>query len=304
MALQAFFGRIRELQRYQKFTAKETPWVLIIRGLGGSGKSTVLSEIEKQESSRSFDTCIVSLDFAQKSLRDDFLTLLENFSQQVESHCDAEQTVNFRKSVASGRYEIGKRISSGGIRIDEMHQDVTAGDDTQISNIQSSIDITEAGIRETRHQMREISKEKFYAQMKTFSKKRLIILLDTCEWLNEQKGAEAGQWLVDELLPWLHTSMQKKGQNCFVIIASRVPLKLNCIRDLEQEKLKLDMLEKADVYQCLEQMEIQDTYVKDYIYNMTYGHPLSISIIYDLLGRQLGQTTDCCRLAQIKSPVL
>lgn len=300
MALQAFFGRTRELQRYQKFTAKETPWVLILRGLGGSGKSTFLTEIEKQESLRSFDTCTVFLDFATKSFRDDYLALLENFSQQVESHCDAEQTVNFRKSVASGRYEIGKRISSGKTEIGEIYQGITAGNDAEIKSIESTINITEANIRETRHQMREISKEKFYAQMKTFSKKRLIILLDTCEWLNEQKGAEAGQWLVDELLPWLHTSMQRKGQSCFVIIASRIPLNLNCIKDKEQDKLKLDMLEKADIYQCLEQMETQDINIKDYIYNMTYGHPHSISIIYDLWEEYWGKPLVVANLPRLR----
>src|SRR5437868_12252592 len=105
MALDLFVGRTRELERYQKFLTRETPWTLIIRGLGGSGKSTFLSELERQTPR---DTCVVTLDFAQKSLRKDYLTFLESFSQQVESYCDAERTVDFRKSIAQSRYEIGK----------------------------------------------------------------------------------------------------------------------------------------------------------------------------------------------------
>jgi hypothetical protein len=65
--------------------------------LGGIGKSTFLSELAKQAPS---DTCVVTLDFAQKTLREDYLTFLENVSQQVESYCDPERTVELRKSIA------------------------------------------------------------------------------------------------------------------------------------------------------------------------------------------------------------
>src|SRR5215813_14355067 len=104
----SFVGRTHELERYQKFLTRDTPWILIIRGLGGSGKTALLSEFEKQTPR---DTCVVTLDFAQKTLREDYLTFLEGFSQQVEPYCDAERTVDFRKSIATGRFEIGKRVA-------------------------------------------------------------------------------------------------------------------------------------------------------------------------------------------------
>src|SRR5579864_2420203 len=110
MSLDLFVGRTRELQRYQKFLTKETPWALIIRGLGGTGKGTLLDELERQSPR---DTCVVRLDLAQKSLRRDYLTLLENFSLQIESYCDPERTVEFKKSIAKGRFEIGKKVNRG-----------------------------------------------------------------------------------------------------------------------------------------------------------------------------------------------
>src|SRR5206468_3058574 len=131
-----------------------------------------------------------------------------------------------RKSISQGRYEIGKKVSGGNTEIGSISQGIT-GEDLDISGAGLTIEVGEAHIEETRCQMREMSKEKFYAQIKTFSSKRLVIMLDTCEWLNEMQGAEAAQWAVEELIPSLHTSMQKKGQQCLVLMASRIPLQIN-----------------------------------------------------------------------------
>src|SRR5215472_2089273 len=120
--------------------------MLIIRGLGGSGKSTLLTEFEKQAPR---DTCVVTLDFAQKSLREDYLTFLENISQQIESYCDAEGTVEFRKSIAAGRLEIGKRVAGGKTEIGEIKQGITTGPDVDISDTGLTIEIGEANILET-----------------------------------------------------------------------------------------------------------------------------------------------------------
>jgi adenylylsulfate kinase-like enzyme len=94
MSLDAFVGRTRELERYREFLTKETPWVLIIRGLGGSGKSTLLTEME-EETPR--DTCVVTLDFAQKSLReaarDTTLKLTLATMQCMDIHRDAMSNI-------------------------------------------------------------------------------------------------------------------------------------------------------------------------------------------------------------------
>src|SRR5260370_8629040 len=142
-----------------------------------------LSGLEKQKAR---DTCVVTLDFAQKSLREDYLTFLENVSDKVESYCDTERTVELRRSIANGRHEIGKRVAGGNTKIDEIKQGITAGSGTDVHEADLTIGVGETGIQETRRQMREVAREKFYAQMKTFRPKRLVIMLDTSEWLNKE----------------------------------------------------------------------------------------------------------------------
>ncbi len=298
MSLDLFVGRKRELERYQKFLTRDTPWVLIIRGLGGNGKSTLLSEFEKQ---KLCDTYVVTLDFAQKSLREDYLTFLVNFSDQVVPYCDPERTVEFRKSVVDGRSEIGKRIAGGSTEIGEIKQGITAGDDADITGAGLTIEVGEASIQETRRQMREAAREKFYAQMKTFSMKRLVIMLDTCEWLNEDTPeAEAARWAGTELIKGLRSRMRNQGKPCYVVMTSRVPLQLEGINEAEQEQLKLKMLHRADVNQYLEAMEIHDSTIQDYIYNMTYGHPHSIGIISDILEEQWDEPLKAKSLPTLK----
>jgi hypothetical protein len=228
MSMNLFVGRTSELQRYQKFLTRESPWILIIGGLGGSGKSTFLSELAKQARADA-DTCLVSFDFAQKTLREDDLTCLENFSQQVDSHCDAKGTMEFRKCIAKGRPEIGKRVAGGNTRIGEIKQGITAESDAEVHEAGLTIEVGETSIRETRRQMREVAREKFYAQMKTFRVKRLVVMLDTCEWLNENT-AEAGtaRWGI-ELFKGLRSRMQSQGKICYVVMTSRVPLQLEGI---------------------------------------------------------------------------
>jgi len=282
MSLDAFVGRTRELERYQKFLGKDTPWVLIIRGLGGSGKSTLLAELEKQTPR---DTCVVTLDFAQKSLREDYLTFLENISQQVEPYCDAERTVDFRKSIAAGRLEIGKRIAGGNTEIGGITENMTVGNDTTASNVAFNVEAgeasAEAAIQVTRHEMREMARAKFYAQMKTFTKKRLVIMLDTCEWLNE-KTAEAARWAGTELIIGLRKSLHDQGKECFVVMVGRVPLELEGINKAEWDQLILKMLDRLEVNQYLAEMEVHDPAIQDYIYNLTHGHPHSLAVIHDI----------------------
>jgi len=300
MSLDVFVGRTRELEQYQKFLTRETPWVLIIRGLGGSGKSTLLTEFEERTPQ---DTCVVKLDFAEESLRGDYLSFLENISQQIERDCDAERTVEFRKSIAAGRLEIGKRIAGGKIEIGEIKQDITAESDVEIHDAGQKIEIAEAKIEETHNQMREIAREKFNAQMKTFTRKRLVIMLDTCEWLNEKTAAaKAARWAGTELIKGLRTRMHNQGKECFVVMTSRVSLELEGINETEQEQLRLKMLDRAEVNQYLEHMKVHEPAIQDYIYNMTYGHPHCIAIIHGIWEDQwdgLIRTTDLRRLKEL-----
>ena len=278
MSLNLFVGHKRELQQYQAFLTRENPWVLIIRGLGGSGKSTLLDELERQTSRD--DTCVVRIDFAQETLREDCLTFLEEVSDRVAPHCDFDRNYELKKSIKTGRLEIGKRIASGSTTIENLEQSINAGADAEISKATLNIDVSEANRQETRRQMREIAKDKFYAQMRTFGKQRLVIMLDTCEWLNEETSeAEAARWAGTELIKGLSSRMHNQSKACYVVMTSRVRLQLE---DINKVEMTLKMLDRAEVNQYLEAMEVNDPVIQDYIYNMTYGHPHSIAIISDI----------------------
>ncbi len=278
MSLDVFVGRKDELERYREFLKKDTPWVLIIRGLGGIGKSTLLIELEKQIPQ---DTCVVKLDFAEETPREDYLTSLGNISQQVERYCDAERTVEFKKSIVTGRLEIGKSAARG--RIDIINQSIKVGNDAKVSDTALNAEAGEAAPHETLLQMREMAREMFYAQMRTFSLKRLVIMLDSCEWINEKTAAsKAARWAGTELIKGLRSRMLSQGKQCFVVMTSRVELELEGINKSEQKQLQLEMLDKADVKQYLEAMEVHNPAIQDYIYDMTYGHPDSIAIVCNI----------------------
>lgn len=298
MALSLFVGRQRELQRYQEFLAREIPWVLIIRGLGGSGKSTFLSELEKQKLP---DTCIVMLDFAQKTLREDYLKFLEEVSRQVAPYCEPERIVEFKQSIIDGRTIIASRAAGNNTTIGEINQGITAGTSTAIHDADLKIEVGEAQIQEARRQVRETAREKLYAQMRTFSLKRLVIRLDTCEWLNEETAeAEAARWAGTELMKGLRSRMQQQGKSCYVVMTSRVPLQLEGINETEIEQWKLKMLQREEVNLYLEDIEIQDPLIQDYIYNMTYGHPHSVAIVHDICEEHWDRPLSAADLPTLK----
>ena len=83
-------------------------------------------------------------------------------------------------------------------------------------------------------------------------------------------------------------------------MTSRVPLQLEGINDFEIEQLKLKLLDKAEVNQYLEAMEIRDTAIQDYIYNLTYGHPHSIAIIQDIWEEQWDRPLSVTDLPKLK----
>src|SRR2546421_10803850 len=97
-----FVGRTIETKQYQVSLTQENPWVLVIRGLGGSGKSLLLDELARQTPQ---DSCVVTIDFGKDSLREHYLNLLEHFSDQVKYYCDQERTVDLKNSIAKGRLE-------------------------------------------------------------------------------------------------------------------------------------------------------------------------------------------------------
>src|SRR6266487_2780441 len=256
-----FVGREREQDVYKKFLARETPWVLIITGLGGIGKTTLLRRLTEYTLSEStlFKTGVVTLDFANEELRNDPLKLLDKLTADSATYCDLQQIDSEFKETLQQNFDQLAQLN-----MERAQTGVSESEDP--------------ALREIRHQMRELATEAFYTQINTFRLNRLVIMLDTCEWLNEPEGIEVGQWVLNELIPGIHTHMQQQGRQCSVLFASRVQPKLDVIAGQEQRRLTLPMLDKQAVDQYLAHVGMQDSSLRQYIFEITHGHALSISL--------------------------
>ncbi len=259
-----FVGRERETDLYKKFLLRETPWALIIIGLGGIGKSTLLhrlAEYTLAESTLS-KTRVVILDFADEELRNDPLKLLEKLTNDTANYCDLQQIDDDFKNTLQQNF-------------DQL---------AQLSSERAQTGVSETGdpaLREIRHQMRELAAEGFYAQIKTFKLDRLVVMLDTCEWLSEPEGVEIGQWVLNELIPGVRIRLRQKSRRYAVVMASRVQPRLDVINAQDQRRLTLSMLGKAEVDQYLEHMGMEDPDLRQRVYEVTHGHALCVSIIGD-----------------------
>src|SRR2546425_8339453 len=104
MAAQSLFvGREREQQRYQELLSGESPWVLVITGQGGNGKSTLLRRFIEQTPA---DSAVVMLDFISDVLCVDALAVLERVADQLESRCNKQVVQAFKKALQQGRREL------------------------------------------------------------------------------------------------------------------------------------------------------------------------------------------------------
>ena len=138
--------------------------------------------------------------------------------------------------------------------------------------------------------MRELATEAFYAQLKTCTLDRLVLMLDTCEWLNEPEGIEVGQWVLNELLPGIRTRMRQQKKHFFTVIVSRILPRLDAINGRDQRRLALSMLSKIEVDQYLEHLEMQDPELRQRVYEVTHGHALCVSIIGDFWQKRDSQS--------------
>ncbi len=259
-----FVGRERETDLYKQFLERKTPWVLIITGLGGIGKTTLLHRLADYTLTEPTlsKTGVVTLDFADEELRNDPIKLLDKLTKDTAAYCDVQQIdIEFKNDLQQN--------------FDQL---------AQLSKERIQTGVSEAedpALREIRRQMRQLATEAFYTQIKTFTLDRLVVMLDTCEWLNEPEGIEVGQWVLNELIPGIHTRIRQKGRQFSVVMVSRIQPRLDVINGQDQRRLTLSMLGKADVDQYLEQMGMQDSNLRQRVYEVTHGHALCISIIGD-----------------------
>src|SRR6266849_489947 len=270
-----FVGRESEQDLYRAFLNRDTPWVLVITGLGGIGKSALFNTLEKNSDE---DTCcVVTIDFNDTLLRTDPSAVLGKFVEEKKARC----------------YNLPPGDESGDNLKEYLHQLTqlsakTTKENTDYKGIRkkdaqfNTREPEDVVLREIHHQMRELATEAFYDQMEMFTRKHLVIMLDTCEWLNEPEGWEIGQWVLNEFVPELHTRLQRKNRLCSVVMASRIKPQLEVIDKRDQQHIALSMLDKRAVDGYLEQKGMQNPQLRQQVYETTHGHALCVSIIGQL----------------------
>ncbi len=284
-----FIGRDKELQICLDFQKEDVPWILVIMGMGGSGKTSLLQELKKQMPYQ-----MVELDFAGEAQRlrplkgerlpIDSLTRLSNFALKVRDKCDPQKYKEFHEELAKARKIVVKqRVPQ---YIGSLTQDVHLDSGATMTDNRVIMDTSEDPVmQDIRREARELVTEAFYALMDTYSPSRLVISLDTCEWLMGSVNAEIGLWM-QELLLGLHSRMLQKNKRCHVFIASSVKLQLKAIAQQYRAELTLRMLDQEVVHQHLQSIGIQDAEIRQRIYEITHGHASCVSIICNLLLKE------------------
>ena len=270
-----FVGREHEQQLYHDFLTYDAPWVLIITGFGGIGKSTLLEHLAKHTSS---STCTCKLDFNETVLRTEPLIILQRLAQQIRLYGNARQFNAFEQALHRDLDQVEQ--------IRKIKLPSYTGDDANIQEAHPDYLEDDAATKEIGRQMRELSTESFYDLLNAFHLNQLVLMLDTCEWFNEPEGWEVGQWVFNELIPELRNRLWQNGQRCSVVIVSRVKPQLERIDKQDQQYLPLSMLSEKAVYEYLERAGMHDPKLCQRIYDITHGHALSVSIIGTICQEQ------------------
>ncbi|SRR5216683_6689483 len=271
-----FIGREREQRLYRDFLTIVTPWVLILTGLGGSGKSRLLRHLKGHAPQ---NIPVVMLDFANNVLQTDYLSILKEIARQVAGECKAAAVKATMDAVAEGRRNI--EVLSAQAKRDIIIQALNVeGGQAKGNEMKIQLD---KNIQEIKRQVLEEVLDPFYAQVAPINPDRLVLMLDHCEWLND---AEVGPWVFNELIPQLRERLQEQDKLLSVVIASRVQPQLNAIGKQDLQTIRLPLFSKAEVGRYLQHMGVHDAAILEYVYDLTHGHAWSLLILYQLCENQ------------------
>jgi hypothetical protein len=268
-----FVGREGEQRVYHDFLAHDSPWVLIITGLGGIGKSTLLDHLAKDTPS---SVCTCKLDFNEYALRTEPLLILQRLSEQIRPFGDAQQVEALENTI---QRDLDQLEQIRKIKLPSSSSNGASTNDANPQEAQLGALEDDAATKEIGRQMQELSTESFYDLIGTLHLDQLVLMLDTCEWLNEPEGWEIGQWVFNELLPEFRSRLSWNDQRCSVVLVSRVKPQLSRIDRQDQQYLPLSMLPKEAVYEYLARAGMHDPTLCQRVYDITHGHALSVSII-------------------------
>src|SRR5579885_2852786 len=103
-----FVGRKDECTFYQRFLNQTTPWVWLILGQGGIGKSRLLDQLFTETPQ---EKLVVRLNFAMSNMRGEPLSVLEEMLWQVEASVDADQMRLYQQAFTEGKAKLEQPVS-------------------------------------------------------------------------------------------------------------------------------------------------------------------------------------------------
>jgi len=285
-----FIGREQELLLYDQFLKNDAPWVLLLTAVGGTGKTTLLNAMRARTPA---NTLVVKLDFTvtdavdRKPGDDDSVRLpldplkhLRSFVNELkkrdavdEAACsafDQEAKLATEKYAAQTVNNMQYILARGGSIVKDVNADITMVVDLQTPYLNQRKAVTPA----------------FLKLFEKFAPDHLVVMLDTCEWLNEPANSGVGDWLRGEILFQIHDKLSEQGKRCHIVMAGTVPPRMLDVEQGEQEgwltRLKLRELNKDVVKQHLETIGMQDPNLREQCYRVTLGNGKCFWIVCDL----------------------
>ena len=269
---QTFVGRAEELETYQEFLKTDWPWMLVITGIGGIGKSRLLQHFGDQTPS---SIVVVRLNFDEERLRTDSTSILYEIAKQTAQYCKGETVTAFTNCFEE-RHEELKTLEK---QLEQVYTSVKLRESVPVA-------VSERAEREIYLQIREQITDALYDQLETFNLSQLVLMFDTYELLNDPWISETSQWLLNEYLPELRRYLQKQGCRCSTVIASRVVPQFETLYAKDIYYISLSMLREDGVRDYLVAQGMYDAALQRRVYELTKGHALLLTIMVTLWKEQ------------------
>ncbi len=263
-----FVGRESERHAYHLFLSLEDgPWLLLISGQSGNGKSTLLQRL-KAETSSPFQARL--LDFNATQLQSNILHLAAEISQALRPITPASDFQEFWQEYKQGRDRLTQMPNA-------LYQQFQAGAGSSTQNVALSMNVND-GMNNVRREVLDQVTLALLRLASTAQETPIVLLLDTCERLDEPAGQEVRAWLFRDLLPGLRGQL---GERLRVVAAGRERLSTPYASG-ETHHLPLGLLSAIELDSYLQHLGMQDTTLRQAVYGMTRGHPLCVTFVAEV----------------------
>lgn len=304
--------RSEAFSEFESFLQHRTKWVLFVTGLDGIGKSRFLEQMITNCSVNNRIALSLTINFADETLRQDPLSVLELISNNTANYCNRDTVEKFRQSLSDMRREVLTALNSKG-RIEQYitaigskvtrnhmiaqqnskenvaevkkhaYAAVWSALRTQLSTfttaISRSLDPSEQSNSQEAEEIQEANRsdDRCNDTSEPLGKepRPLLICLDECQQLNQTELKQ-----VESLIKGIYTSLSLlPSPPAKVVIASRVKPFLETIQSPEDElqHLKLTEFTEQNTQNYLELHRVAPECFR-YIHNLTLGHPLCVSL--------------------------